>query len=357
LGELAGLRGLSDFLEPDCFIGVATLREGTAALSMIQRVRTIQRPAAYGDSTDTFPTYTDSEAVTTKRQGSTSKNEIIRVSLPRDCYGGSWQLTASSLGVAHNVEISTDDIPFGSTALAINELIDEAFGEGNEVTVKLVDNFTIDITFSGDNVKRYNHNACTADYTGLLVPKGWTVPFNLRTGGVESILDAEDSITAKFEIQNTIGDDQTTIYQGDVILVNDLIDVESIGATEFPGYPDNVAIENSVRSYVAMHYAATLQDEDSFGWFVPGVDCSIVAVSAFVQSAPVGASVIVDIVKNAAEQSATTTISAGQSKANNELVTPIVLTNGDQVQCKIKQIGSTSAGEFLTILLHVRPIF
>lgn len=246
-GALTGrLRVISDGLTPDSFGGVQEVREGDDSRSLRQRVRLLQRPAAYASTTTNLPTYTTINA-TLRRAGSASPavNEIQRISLPRDTYGGVWTLKSTTLEVAHGTTKQTGNIVFGMTESEIKTIIDAFFGSGNEVRVTLIDDFTIDIEYSGTNVKAYAHaSLMEANIAGLNVPQGWTTTFNLNTTGAVSILGDEDELTCVFELQMSESGVIDTIFQSrSALLVNDLIDPESTGATEFPGYYSTVEVD------------------------------------------------------------------------------------------------------------------
>jgi hypothetical protein len=235
-GDVDPLEGIGTALAPDSFVGITSLRDGTATLSERQRVRLIQRPAAYATTSTYFDTYTTVNA-TVRRTGSATVNEIQRVSLPRDTYGGVWQLTATDLGSGNTTTSATGNISFGQTEDEVEDIINAAFGTDNTVVVTRIDDYTFDIEFSGAYVDKRDAALMTANFAGLDVPVGWETTFSLNTSGVVELLGDDDEATTVFELQQTDGADITTIFQAtDATLINDLIDPESVGATEFPGW-------------------------------------------------------------------------------------------------------------------------
>lgn len=238
VGEVDALEGIGVLLSPDSFVGVSQLRVGTDALSKRQRVRLLQRPAAYAVTMTYFDSYTTINA--TERRagvvGGNGYNEIQRISLPRDTYGGVWQLTSTVLGAANNETKATGNIAFGLTGDEVETIINEAWGATNVVSVTKLDEFTFDIEYTGTDVLKKNLAVAVANIAGLDVPVGWIAEFNLNTSGVVDTLGSSDEEEVTFELEQTDGDEITTLYQGIASLVNDLIDPEATGATEFPGF-------------------------------------------------------------------------------------------------------------------------
>lgn len=236
-GDIDPLEGLGTSLTPDSFVKIETLRDGTAAYSMRQRVRFIQRPAAYVDVSDNFATA--SATITEKRAGAPAvANAIWRIAISSTTYGGVYEIASTKLGVAQNVVRATAPIPFGASADEIETIINAGFGTDNEVTVTVIDDFTIDITFTGANVTLKDIDVVTIVDTELLGIQGWLAHWNLNTSGASDLLGNEESVTTDFEIQITDGDGETvTPYQNTAtILRAELISPTTSGATEFPGY-------------------------------------------------------------------------------------------------------------------------
>jgi hypothetical protein len=110
---------------------------------------------------------------------------------------------------------------------------------------------------------------------------------------------------------------------------------------------------NKIVSFV---YQGTLVDEtyvrEKF-YFQRSV--TIYKVGGYIQEAPVGASIIVDLIKNDVEQSRLFIIPAGATAPTAPIVlTSIVYTPTDKLDIKIKQIGSTTPGAGLQVDLYYR---
>jgi hypothetical protein len=70
----------------------------------------------------------------------------------------------------------------------------------------------------------------------------------------------------------------------------------------------------------------------------------------FARTAPVGANITVDILKDSVEQSRIATLTAG-SNAETTDITNIDFENTDNFGLKVKSIGSTTKGEDLEIVI------
>lgn len=257
LGSITDLEGFGDYLTPDSWVRVDPTRLGSAYTSLIQTVSFIQKPAAYANVTDLLPEYGIIPAIA-RREGSPSRNEIQRVVLPAGTYGGQWTLECTSLGVANDETIETDPILFGDTEANIQAAIIDAFNTdtlgaavtGNEVTVTLLDDYTLAIAFTGENVRRKDMDLMNVDASGLMVPVGWgPFQFNTNTASAASLLVGLTELTGlTYEIQMTDADNFiTTPFQSrSAILINDLINPASTGSTEFPTYPTLTYVDSVI---------------------------------------------------------------------------------------------------------------
>lgn len=109
----------------------------------------------------------------------------------------------------------------------------------------------------------------------------------------------------------------------------------------------------------------------AFAWFISGTlatgsnqgpryivpqDMTIQKVWLRARTAPTGASILIDINKNGStiwsSQGNRGSISAGQLSGNTEIFNTIELSAGDYLDLDIDQIGSTIAGEDLTVVLE-----
>lgn len=84
------------------------------------------------------------------------------------------------------------------------------------------------------------------------------------------------------------------------------------------------------------------------------------SIHAYVNTAPTGASVIVDVFKNGTTlfttQANRPTISAGANSSTNTLPDVIAFASGDILSVDVSQVGSTVAGSDLTVTIRLRRI-
>lgn len=236
LGDIEPLQGIGTRLTPDSFVKIEPLRDGSTDQSLRQRVRFLQRPAAYLDSS----TYFDpaSATITEKREGSGSANAIWRIVISDTTYGGVYEITSNKLGAANDQTRATAPIPFTASQSEIQSIINTSFGDGNEVTVTKISDFVIDITFTGTNVTLKDIDDVDIEDSELSGIQGWLCHWNLNTSGASNLLGNSTSVDTTFEIQITDGDGETfTPYQNTAtILRAELISPSTTGATEYPGY-------------------------------------------------------------------------------------------------------------------------
>lgn len=233
-GTIVALGGTGTSLSPDSFVGIAELRPGTVSLSSRQRVRLLQQPACYDTASGTLPSA--AVTVTTKQAGSATANEVQRVSINSDSYDGSFSLTSTTLGAGNATTATTGPIPYNATAEELQTIVNASFGTNNDVAVTQVNPWTWDVEFTGTNVDKYNMATMTGDASGLNVPVGVTGTLDLNTATALGLVGDETSVAVTFEIQQTRSGSVTTLYQAGTTIVNDLIDPQSTGATELPGY-------------------------------------------------------------------------------------------------------------------------
>ena len=100
--------------------------------------------------------------------------------------------------------------------------------------------------------------------------------------------------------------------------------------------------------------SGSLMDEEVFfnGFYFPKPS-TIDKLSLHCRTAPIGADVTVDILKNDVEQSRIATLKDG-SKDQVTDIADIAFTNAEKFGLKIKSIGSTTAGEDLTVVIYYR---
>lgn len=96
---------------------------------------------------------------------------------------------------------------------------------------------------------------------------------------------------------------------------------------------------------VTLYYWGELEDEVVFGYFKAPTACRVVGMQIFAQVAPVGANVTVDIVNaSGTEQNKIATLTGGNTKQTTIFGTPLDLAENDEIQAKVKSIGSTTPG-------------
>jgi hypothetical protein len=112
-----------------------------------------------------------------------------------------------------------------------------------------------------------------------------------------------------------------------------------------------------VKEYlVPMDFAAELTDEQTFGYFKARSACRVLGAQLFAQVAPVGAAVTVDLINGAAtEQTKVATLADGVTHQETIYGTPLELAAGDVIRAKIKSVGVSTKGEFLTCNLIIAP--
>jgi hypothetical protein len=92
--------------------------------------------------------------------------------------------------------------------------------------------------------------------------------------------------------------------------------------------------------------------DEVFGYFKPAVNITIAGMQIFSQSPPTGSSLTIDIVNSAGvEQSKIATLAAATSKQETTYGSPLSVSAGAFVQLKIKSIGSTTPGGYLSCAL------
>jgi len=258
-GAIVALGGDGTALSPDSFVGIIGLRAGTSTLSSRQRIRLLQQPACYDTASGTLPVA--AVTVTTKQSGSATANEVQRVSINSDSYDGSFSLTSTTLGAGNATTATTGPIAYNATAAEAQTIINAGFGTDNGVAVTQVNAWTWDVEFTGTNVDKVNMATMTGDASGLNVPVGVTGTLDLNTATALGIVGEETSVAATFEIQQTRSGSVTTLYQAGTTIVNDLIDPQSTGATELPGY---YTIAQADALFAAVASPNTFTDTNTF---------------------------------------------------------------------------------------------
>ena len=111
-----------------------------------------------------------------------------------------------------------------------------------------------------------------------------------------------------------------------------------------------------VSKTLSIKVSGTLIDEEIFfgedGFYFPRPS-TIAKISLHCRTAPVGDDVTVDILKDDVEQSRIATLADG-SKDQVTDIADIAFTNAEKFGLKMKSIGSTTAGEDLTVVIYYR---
>ena len=88
------------------------------------------------------------------------------------------------------------------------------------------------------------------------------------------------------------------------------------------------------------------------GYYFPR-NSTVTKLSLHARTAPVGDDIIVDILKDDAEQTRLASLNDGVKYQTTDIA-DIIFTNGERFGLKVKNIGSTVAGEDLTVVIYYR---
>lgn len=93
----------------------------------------------------------------------------------------------------------------------------------------------------------------------------------------------------------------------------------------------------------------------TFGFYEAPAPAVVTGVQLTVQTVPVGADVIIELVDTDGNSlGVTATLPAGESYKTVNFGTPVALLTGAKVRAKVTQVGSTTAGSYLTANLLVQ---
>lgn len=107
-----------------------------------------------------------------------------------------------------------------------------------------------------------------------------------------------------------------------------------------------------INKFAVFHYTGTLVDEETiFNKFRFQGTIIIKKIELHARTAPTGANLTIDILKNSVEQSNLATLTAGSTDEITN-ITDITFTSSDDFGLKIKSVGTTVAGEDLNIVIH-----
>jgi len=107
-----------------------------------------------------------------------------------------------------------------------------------------------------------------------------------------------------------------------------------------------------INKTIVFHYAGTLIDEDEIvnGFRFIG-NITITKVGLHCRTAPAGAAVTVDILKNSVEQGRIATLAAGSTAQITDITDTNILSTED-FGLKIKSVGSAFEGESMNVVVH-----
>jgi hypothetical protein len=194
--------------------------------------------------------------------------------------------------------------------------------------------------------------------TAQTAPVGSALTVDL-TDGNGSELSLVSTLAAGSQHQQTTFGTAYSLAAGGVLKVR----VKSVGSTTPGGY---VAVNlvcrfaNSAdagKAYpLAGVFFGTATDEQTFGGFTAIVPTDILGIQLSAQVAPVGSDITVDLVdSNGTELGTLGTLAAGSKYQATDFATVTALAASDYVRLKIKSVGSSTAGAYLTATLVTRP--
>jgi hypothetical protein len=221
---------VSQFL-PDCILERDVSRAGTASVSERLRFRVIQDLGTYQDAFSALPAST--ATVTELQAGGSGDNQRDRVTFSPNPFGGVFQITIDD-GVA---PVTTAPISINATAAQIQAAIVAAAGAGTAVVAR--PSFS-ELNFTIEYVGALADEAITTTIIddNIISNAGFTGEVLLNTSGIQSLLDQfsessglRASVSAPIELEWTpTAGDPSTIYQGVIVVFDDLIE----GAANVP---------------------------------------------------------------------------------------------------------------------------
>lgn len=110
------------------------------------------------------------------------------------------------------------------------------------------------------------------------------------------------------------------------------------------------------RFFVPMTFIGSAVDEQVFGYFYVEKACTILGVQIAAQTAPTGAAITVDLVDAAnVEQNKIGTLAASAKNQRTIYSTSLSVSAGTELRAKIKSVGSSTPGGYLTVNLICQP--
>jgi hypothetical protein len=115
-------------------------------------------------------------------------------------------------------------------------------------------------------------------------------------------------------------------------------------------------VATGTRIYVPLPFFGELTDEQVFGYFKANVAVNVIGTLVTAQDAPTGSSATFDIVNGAnTEQSLISTLVAGDTEQETIFGSPLTLAAGEVCRAKVKSVGSTLPGGWVTLTLICTP--
>jgi hypothetical protein len=236
-------------LFPTSSVLINTRRNPATGVPAQQVIKLVRNPAAYADTFTASPT-AGVVALTLLQEGSSTKNEIYKLSIGPDAEGGSVVLNFGTN--------STTAIPIAASAAsfveALNAIAD--IGEGNISVDAGGGNFSI--SFVRDLGLQNVATALTLDDSGVIFGTFLQSTVTLNTSGIDELFfeSGTDTITPTLEVEINQSGTPKTILQSQVTVRKDLITTGS-------------AVPAPQASYLtsAESYAAFVSSQNNVGFY------------------------------------------------------------------------------------------
>ena len=121
------------------------------------------------------------------------------------------------------------------------------------------------------------------------------------------------------------------------------------------GIADGSNVSGTHQYLASSVFVGQAVDEQIFGYIEILQDGQINGGQIFAQVGPVGSAITVDIINSGGtEQSKVMTLADGATEQSTSFATALAVSAGDKYRLKIKSVGSTTAGSWLTVNLEVQ---
>ena len=111
------------------------------------------------------------------------------------------------------------------------------------------------------------------------------------------------------------------------------------------------AAGGNVSDQLPFELSGDLQAGTTFGYWIPSAMVSLIGAQVSAQDAPTGSDVILEVYKNGSATGKTVTLSGGDSVVAIAFPSSLLVNAGDTVTLHINQVGSTTPGSFVTVIL------